>query len=63
MRTSKRKAKELYQWAPAIDSPQLPPAEEEIRQRAHEIYVARGGTEGMALRDWLQAKQELKQKL
>jgi len=43
--------------------PQLPPTLEQIRQRAHDIYVARGGAEGSALNDWLQAEQELKRKL
>jgi len=38
------------------------PTEEQIRQRAHEIYLARGGSEGLALHDWLAAEQELKEK-
>lgn len=36
------------------------PLEERIRQRAHAIYVARGGHEGSELQDWLQAEQELR---
>ncbi|MBN1559695.1 DUF2934 domain-containing protein [candidate division KSB1 bacterium] len=35
---------------------------EEIRERAHEIYLARGDQEGDALSDWLQAEQEIKEK-
>ena len=38
----------------------LQPTPEEIRQRAHEIYLARGGTPGNELEDWLRAEQELK---
>jgi hypothetical protein len=30
-----------------------------IARRAHEIYTARGGTEGKALDDWLQAEREI----
>jgi DUF2934 family protein len=35
------------------------PLEERIRQRAHAIYVERGGQDGTELDDWLQAEQEL----
>lgn len=34
-------------------------SEEEIRSRAYEIYLERGGHNGRALEDWLQAKAEL----
>jgi hypothetical protein len=60
MRTSKRKANELYQSMPVIPTAPLAPTLEQIRQRAHDIYVARGGMDGMGLNDWLQAEQELK---
>ncbi|MGA2787409.1 MAG: DUF2934 domain-containing protein [Verrucomicrobiota bacterium] len=59
MRTSKRKASERYQSAPTIHSPKLPPTLEQIRQRAHEIYLARGSAAGRELDDWLQAEREL----
>jgi hypothetical protein len=59
MRTSKRKAKEQYQSAPTIHSVQLPPTPEQIQQRAHELYLARGGATGRELDDWLQAEREL----
>ncbi len=36
--------------------------EEEIRQRAHEIYLRRGGRDGSAEEDWRQAEAELRQK-
>jgi CheY-like chemotaxis protein len=39
----------------------VPPTIEEIRQRAHEIFISRGGTPGNELDDWLRAEQELKQ--
>ncbi len=35
------------------------PAREEIEQRAYELYLARGATDGYALEDWLQAEREL----
>jgi hypothetical protein len=33
--------------------------EERIRQRAHEIYLQRGGADGSDLADWLQAEAEI----
>jgi hypothetical protein len=33
--------------------------EEEIRDRAYEIYLQRGGQSGHELEDWLQAEREL----
>ena len=38
-----------------------PPTIEEIRQRAHQIFLERRGTPGSELDDWLRAEQELKQ--
>jgi hypothetical protein len=43
-----------------ITTPGAPPTIEEIRQRAHQIFMARGGTPGTELDDWLRAEQELK---
>ena len=37
------------------------PLEERIRQRAHEIYLQRGGDEGSELEDWLRAEGEMQQ--
>ena len=34
------------------------PTPEQIRQRADEIYLARGGAAGRELDDWLQAERE-----
>jgi hypothetical protein len=38
----------------------IAPTVEEIRQRAQEIFMARGGAPGMELDDWLLAERELK---
>jgi hypothetical protein len=35
--------------------------EEQIRQRAFEIYLARGGQDGDDVSDWLAAERELKE--
>ena len=34
-------------------------SEQEIRNRAYEIYLKRGGQPGYELEDWLQAEREL----
>jgi len=44
--------------------PSRPPRRSEARisriaRRAHEIYEARGGAQGKALEDWLQAEREI----
>jgi hypothetical protein len=36
------------------------PTFDEIRQRAYEIYLGRGGAPGNSTSDWLQAERELK---
>jgi hypothetical protein len=36
------------------------PLEEEIRNRAYEIYLQRGRQPGYELEDWLQAERELR---
>ena len=38
------------------------PTSEEIRQRAFEIHIERGGIWGSELGDWLQAERELQDK-
>ena len=35
------------------------PKQQEIRERAYEIYISRGGADGQEISDWLQAEQEL----
>lgn len=37
--------------------------EQEIRNRAYEFYLLRGGQPGYELEDWLQAERELSTKL
>jgi hypothetical protein len=52
--------------APKRDAPkkgvekQSIPLEEQIRQRAHQIYLQRGGQHGSDVNDWLQAEVELR---
>ena len=38
------------------------PSHEEIRHRAYELYLERGGDPGDGLDDWLRAERELKEK-
>ena len=38
-----------------------PLPEEDIRRRAHDIYLERGGQPGSALDDWLRAEKELEE--
>jgi hypothetical protein len=35
------------------------PLEEQVRRRAHAIYLERGGQDGAEMDDWLQAEQEI----
>jgi len=51
--------------SPAVEEPvkqalRHEPSEEEIRHRAYEIYLARGGAPGGEVEDWLQAERELR---
>jgi hypothetical protein len=43
-----------------IDFPKPVDAEEEIRQRAFELFESRGSEEGHELEDWLQAEEEVR---
>jgi len=45
------------------DSPVQHPSQEEIRRRAFEIHIERGGIHGCDLDDWMQAEEELTKKL
>ena len=38
------------------------PSPEEIRKRAFEIHIERGGIHGMDLDDWMEAERELQEK-
>jgi hypothetical protein len=44
-------------------SPVQHPSDEQVRRRAFEIHVARGGIRGYDLDDWLEAEKELTQKM
>jgi hypothetical protein len=47
--------------APKSDEPTvLIPIEQQIQQRAYELYELRGRTDGYELDDWLQAEREIK---
>ena len=45
---------------PAKATPRREVTDEEIRQRAYEIYLERGAAPGFELDDWLQAERELR---
>jgi hypothetical protein len=45
---------------PKKDEPEALPLGEQIRQRAYEIYLQRGGQDGSELDDWLQAEAEFR---
>jgi len=45
------------------NSPVQHPSQEEIRRRAFEIHIERGGIHGCDLDDWMQAEKELAEKL
>jgi hypothetical protein len=45
------------------NSPVQHPSQEEIRRRAFEIHIERGGIHGCDLDDWMQAEKELREKL
>ena len=58
MKTRKQKPIGQFQRSSTITT-KLPPTPDQIRQRAQEIYQARGGAAGRELDDWLQAEREL----
>jgi Protein of unknown function (DUF2934) len=41
-------------------TPSREPTEDEIRHRAYQRYLQRGGGHGMDFEDWLEAERELK---
>jgi len=45
---------------PARETSRREVTDEEIRQRAYEIYLDRGAAPGFALDDWRQAERELR---
>jgi len=53
--------KKLSTLVPKSDEPTvLIPMEQQIQQRAYEVYEQRGRTDGYDLDDWLQAESEIK---
>lgn len=48
------------EFADAVEKIDGEPTADEIRQRAHEIYLSRSGGPGNAELDWLQAESELR---
>ena len=52
-------ANSALQGEPDKAAAENPPRLEEIRIRAYEIYMERGGQPGHDLDDWLKAEQEL----
>ncbi len=60
MQTTGTKKQSVAAEQPIKQAPSHEPTEEEIRQRAYEIYLARGGAPGHEVEDWLQAERELR---
>jgi len=59
MKTTKGK-KTIHQVSTATDKIlKPPPSEDEIRQRAHHIFLARGGALGREMEDWLLAEHQI----
>jgi hypothetical protein len=57
---SKAKQNESTPMSPQIETnSQI--SEQQIAQRAYALYLARGGADGHALDDWLQAERELRE--
>ena len=54
------KMQEAVRQEPAKKTPRREVTDEEIRQRAYELYLARGATPGFELNDWLGAERELR---
>jgi Protein of unknown function (DUF2934) len=44
----------------ATGGPATTPSPDEVRRRAYELYVRRGGTHGNDLEDWLEAERQLR---
>jgi len=58
-RPAEAKARDAAQH-PQPASKVVIPREEAIRERAYQIFLARGDVPGSALQDWLRAEQELR---
>ena len=60
MQTTGTKKQSVVAKEPIRQAHRHEPTEEEIRQRAYEIYLARGAAPGDEVEDWLQAERELR---
>jgi hypothetical protein len=60
MKTTKQNKNPQIKNAPTIKTPATLPTPEEIRRRAHQIYLDRGAVSGRESDDWLLAGYELK---
>jgi hypothetical protein len=61
-RAPKAVSKIVFQSDIAEEEENSGPSPAEIRQRAFEIHIERGGIHGCDLDDWLQAERELQEK-
>jgi hypothetical protein len=61
MKKAKSKLAQPSEKLPGSKSPEFKPKPDEIRRKAHEIYLARGGGQGLELDDWLMAEREMRQ--
>jgi hypothetical protein len=59
MKTTKRTKPTRHESTATSKTPKPPPTEEEIRQRAHQIFLSRGGIPGRELEDWLLAEKQI----
>jgi Protein of unknown function (DUF2934) len=63
--TQGEKEEDMAGWAEDFSPKSAPqvvedkPTHEEIRLRAHQIYIERGGTHGQDIEDWLEAERQL----
>lgn len=56
---TRRSAVDAPASAPGRPAPSHESRLSRIARRAHEIYEARGGADGKAMEDWLQAEREI----
>ena len=59
MQTTKRTKLTRHESTAASRPPKSPPTEDEIRQRAHYIFLARGSVPGRDLDNWLEAERQI----
>jgi hypothetical protein len=63
LKTNTQNTPRIIFWSDVLkEKAQNEPTPAEIRQRAFEIHIERGGIHGCELDDWLQAERELQEK-